>query len=99
MLLLAPMTSENKVRLERATENPMSEANLERVLKEHSKNWMSIPGVVGAALGVCDDRACIIVFVVKRSPALDQKILGVLPGVPIKIEETGELRSLPLDRR
>ena len=76
-------------------ENPMTERKLAEVLKEHTKELMSFPGVVGTALGLCDGRPCIKVYVVKRTPESDQKILNSLTGYPVGIEETGHLRALP----
>jgi predicted NodU family carbamoyl transferase len=68
------------------------------VLKEHAKELMSVPGVVGTAEGLCDDRPCIKVYVVKRSMEIDKKIPGTLEGYPVKIEVTGELRTMPENR-
>ena len=68
---------------------------IEDVLKEHTNELMSIPGVVGIAQGLCDSKPCIKVFVIKRTQQLDQKIPNVLEGYPIVVEETGEFRALP----
>ncbi|NIO03134.1 MAG: hypothetical protein GTN74_00575 [Proteobacteria bacterium] len=59
---------------------------------------MSLPGVVGTAQGLCDDKPCINVFVIKKTLELDEKIPDSLDGYPVAIEETGEFRALPGDQ-
>lgn len=73
----------------------MPAKTIEEVLKEHTKELMSVPGVVGTALGLCDDTPCIKVYVAKKTSELDQKIPDILEGYPVMIEETGEIRALP----
>jgi hypothetical protein len=68
---------------------------IEGVLKEYTKELMSIPGVVGTGQGLCDDKPCIKVFVIKETPEVDQKIPRMLEGYPVVIEETGKIRALP----
>ena len=64
-----------------------------KVIKEHAKTLMSIPGVVGAGQGLCEGKPCIKVFVIKKTPELVQKIPNTLDGYPILIEETGEVKA------
>ncbi len=68
---------------------------IEAVLSEHTDELMSMQGVVGTAQGLCDDKPCIKVFVVKKTPELDQKIPDVLEGYTVEVVETGEIRVLP----
>lgn len=79
----------------RAEGNPMPAKAIDEVLKEHSSAIMSTPGVVGTAQGLCDDKPCIKVYVIKETPELEQKIPRILEGYPVMIEETGEIRALP----
>lgn len=79
-------------------ENPMTEKKLAEVLKDRSGELMLLPGVVGAALGRCDDAPCIKVYVVESTPELDRKILDRLTGYPVQIEATGPLQALPEDQ-
>lgn len=65
---------------------------IEKVLKEHTQELMAIPGVVGTGQGLCDEKPCIKVFVIKKTPELDHKIHQILEGCPVAIEETGEIR-------
>jgi len=75
--------------------NAMAARTIEQVLREHTKELMSIPGVVGTAQGLCDDNPCIKVYVIKKTPELDQKIPDIVRGYLVIIEETGEIRALP----
>lgn len=68
---------------------------IEEVLKEHTKEVMSIPGVVGIAQGLCDNKPCIKVYVIKKTSEIEKKIPDILGGYPVLIEETGEIRALP----
>jgi hypothetical protein len=71
---------------------------IEEVLKEHTHELMSIPGVVGTAQGLCDNRPCIKVFVINRTRELEQKIPKFLEGYPVVIEESGEFHALPKNK-
>ena len=73
----------------------MSAKKIEDVLKEHTNDLMSIPGVVGTGQGLCDNQPCIKIFAIKKTPELEEKIPEKLEGHPVKIEETGEFRALP----
>jgi hypothetical protein len=79
----------------RAEGNPMPAKAINEVLREHAESIMSIPGVVGTAQGLCDDKPCIKVYVVQETPELEQKIPQMLEGYPVMIEETGEIRARP----
>lgn len=77
-----------------AEETHMAEATIEKVLNQHTHQLMSIPGVVGTAIGECDRSPCIMVLVVKKTADLMKKIPSKLDGFPVVVEETGELRPL-----
>lgn len=68
---------------------------IEQVLREHTGELMAIPGVVGTAIGLCNERPCIKVYVIKRTRDLDQKIPHTLEGCPVTMEESGEFQRLP----
>jgi len=65
------------------------------VLKDHARDLISIPGVVGAGQGLCEGKPCIKVFVIKKTPELSQKIPDTLNGYPVMIEETGPIKAFP----
>lgn len=68
---------------------------IQEVQKEHTDELMAVPGVAGTAIGMCNERPCIKVYVVKKTPELDRKIPDTLEGYPVMTEETGEFRRLP----
>ncbi len=76
----------------------MAPKTIEEVLKENARKLMSLPGVVGVGQGLCEMNPCIKVFVVRKSPELDQKIPKTIENYRVLIEETGEIRGLPGNR-
>jgi hypothetical protein len=79
----------------REGKNTMASQTIEQVLKEHSNELMSIPGVVGTAQGLCDGQPCIKIFVIKKTSEIEEKIPETLEGYPVEIESTGEIKALP----
>ncbi len=75
--------------------NPMAAETIKEVLKKHTKDLMSMPGVVGTGQGLCEGKPCIKVFVIEKTPDLEQKIPKTLDGYPVVIEETGPIKALP----
>ncbi len=71
----------------------MAAPTIEAVLKEHTNEWMSIPGVVGTGIGECEGKPCIRIFVAKKTPELLQKIPSKLEGFVVDVEETGEIKA------
>ncbi len=72
----------------------MTQKSIEQVLQEHTREWMSIPGVVGTAIGECDGEQCIRVLVINKTPELAERIPDVVQGFVVDIQETGRIRSL-----
>ena len=70
---------------------------VEAVLQQHTDSLMSIPGVVGTAVGEWEGKPCISVFVVKKTPRLLRQLPSALEGYPVRVHETGEIKAL--DRR
>ena len=69
--------------------------DINAVKEDHTKELMSLPGVVGAYVGQLDDGTpCIGVMVVNKTPELEKKIPKMLEGYPVKVDETGEIRPL-----
>lgn len=92
------VTCENIIALDPQGENAMAEKTIQEVLKKHATELMSLPGVVGTAQGLCDGHPCIRVFVIEKTPELDQKIPDSLEGYPVMVEESGKIRALPKNR-
>ena len=80
-------------------ENTMPSKTIEEVLKENTDTLMSIPGIVGVAQGLCDDKPCIKVYVIKMTPELDNKIPKILEGYTVSVQETGEIKALPENQK
>ena len=95
ILIVGVISCVNKNANEQEGEKQMTAKTIEAVLKEHTEELMSLPGVVGTAQGLCDDKPCIKVYVIEKTPELAQKIPDVLEGYQVIIEETGEIRALP----
>lgn len=85
----------NKTANDQEGEKQVTAKTIEEVLKEHTEELMSLPGVVGTAQGLCDDKPCIKVYVIEKTSELAQKIPDIIEGYKIMIEETGEIRALP----
>ena len=79
---------------ERKGEEEMSTRPIEEVLDEHTEQWMSIRGVVGAGVGVCDGKPCIKVYVVEKTPEVERRIPDTVRGYRVVLEESGEIRAL-----
>lgn len=75
----------------------MPEKTIEAVLEAHTDTLMSLPGVTGTAQGLCEGKPCIKVYVIDKTPRLEQEVPAVLGGYPVVVEETGEIRALPAD--
>ena len=56
---------------------------------------MSIPGVVGVGQGLCEEKSCIKIFVIEKTPDMEQRISNILEGYPVVVEVTGPIKALP----
>ena len=73
----------------------MQARTIEEVLNRHTQQLMSIAGVVGLAQSFNDDKPCIKVYVVGKTPELERQIPGVIHGFPVVVEQTGQIKALP----
>ena len=71
----------------------MGAKTIEEVLREHTDQWMSIPGVVGTGIGECEGKPCIRILVGKKTPQLLKQIPSKLEGFVVDVHETGEIRA------
>jgi hypothetical protein len=71
------------------------ERTIEEVQETYTPEWMGLPGVVGTAVGLCDDRACIKVYVDGALEPLRNRIPSVVEGYPVVLEATGPIRARP----
>ena len=77
-----------------AEKNEVPSKTIRQVLEEHTDEWMSIPGVVGTAIGKHRGKPCIRVLVDKRTKELASRIPREIDGFAVTITESGELRAL-----
>jgi hypothetical protein len=85
----------NKTANDQEGEKQVTAKTIEEVLKDHTEELMSLPGVIGTAQGLCNNKPCIKVFVIEKTSELEQKISDNIEGYQVMIEETGEIRALP----
>ena len=72
----------------------VSEKTIEQVLEERTDQWMAIPGVEGTAIGLFEDRPCIMILSSVAPQQLRSKIPETLNGYNIVIQQTGTFRAL-----
>lgn len=72
----------------------MSSRTIEDVLATHTDSLMSLPSVVGTAIGLCDGVPCIRVLVSDSGAASRRKIPNRLDGYLVRVDVTGTLRAL-----
>ena len=80
---------------ERDEAQHLSPMTIEEALKAHTGELMSLPGVAGTAQGLCQGQPCVKVFVVEKTPELEEAVRAILKGVPLVVEETGRIRASP----
>jgi osmoprotectant transport system permease protein len=83
--------------LERQAEAAMTDTTIEAAQRELTDSLMANPVVVGTAIGLCDGKPCIEVFLAAEDAALRRGIPGTFRGFPVRVRVTGQLR--PRDRR
>ena len=74
----------------------MNERTIEQVLRAHTDDWMSIPGVVGTGIGERNGQPCIRIFVRRKTPQLLQKLPSAADGFVVDVVESGEFRAREL---
>lgn len=73
----------------------MQKRTIEQVIKDHTDEIMSIPGVQGFYQGELENgKPCITVMVDKKTEENQKKIPKELEGYPVKIEETGKIHPI-----
>ena len=74
----------------------MTARSIDAVLAAHTDSLMALPGVVGTAIGLCDEgggsERCIKVLFSDSSAAAQAKIPARLEGYRVAVEVTGTIR-------
>lgn len=71
----------------------MPAKTIEGVLAAHSRAWMSLPGVIGTAIGEFQRTPCIKVLVLAKTETLIEQIPSQVEGFRVIIEEIGAIRA------
>ena len=77
----------------------MSANSIEEVLAAHTDEWMSVPGVVGTAIGESEGRPCILVLVVERTDEVEESIPDSADGFAVVVVESGEIEAREPDEQ
>ncbi len=72
-----------------------SQKDIYTVQADHEEDLMSLPGVVGVAIGECEEELCLKVYVEQLTPELKNKIPDELEGYKVEIEESGPIEAQP----
>jgi hypothetical protein len=68
------------------------------VQEAHTNELMTIPDVVGVAVGALDDGTpCILVLVVQETDEIKRKVPKKLEGHPVRIFVSGEIKPMQGD--
>ena len=67
---------------------------IEQVLKDNTSKWLSIPGIEGSAIGLCNDQPCIKILTSVQPEEIQALIPAAVEGYPVVIEYTGSIRAL-----
>src|SRR3954465_10081139 len=76
--------------------SPSPKRDINAVLREHDKELLAIPGVVGVYVALLEDgkTPCFKVMLAKPSPETERALPKTLEGYPVVPEVTGEIRPL-----
>lgn len=64
---------------------------IEAVLAAHNDSLMAVPGVLGTAIGRCDNAPCIRILVSRVTDEVQRRIPSQLEGFPVRIDVTGPI--------
>jgi hypothetical protein len=76
--------------------SPGPKRDINAVLRDHDKELMAIPNVVGVYVGVLNDgkTPCLKVMIARKSAVTEQAIPRSIEGFRVITEVTGEIRPL-----
>ncbi len=75
----------------------MPARDINDVLRDHDKELMAIPGVVGVYVGLMPDEKtlCLKVMAARKTPELVKQVPKSLEGYSVVVEESGIIRPMP----
>ena len=76
--------------------SPSPKRDINAVLRDHDKELLAIPGVVGVYVAVLEDgkTPCLKVMLARPSAETERALPKTLEGYPVVSEVTGEIRPL-----
>src|SRR5437588_6470506 len=97
MLCVASLAITSGCRENMAQNNsPSPKRDINAVLRDHDKELLLIPNVVGVYVGVIEttNKPCLKVMVARELTKSDPAIPTSIEGYPVVVEVTGEIRPL-----
>lgn len=73
-----------------APEEALAPRTIQEVREAFTPEWMQLPEVVGAGIGLCDGEPCIRIFLRRPSPETERAIGERVDGYRIDFEVTGD---------
>jgi hypothetical protein len=68
---------------------------IKKVKNQFEKDWFKIEEIVAVGIGkISSDKLGIIISVKKNLPKIQKLIPSMVNGIPVKIEEVGEIKIL-----
>lgn len=80
-----------------APDTTVTTRSIDTVLAAHTDSLMAYEGVTGVGQALCEGHPCIRVYVLARTPELEDRLPDVVEGYSVEIVETGQVRPLPTD--
>ena len=76
--------------------SPSPKRNINAVLRDHDRELLALPGVVGVYVALLDDgkTPCLKVMLARKTPETEHSIPRRIEGYPVVTEVTGEVRPL-----
>ncbi|MEY2563741.1 MAG: hypothetical protein QOH88_1934 [Verrucomicrobiota bacterium] len=76
--------------------SPGEKRDINTVLRDHDKELLAMPGVVGVYVALLEDgkTPCLKVMLVRKTTETERAIPKTLEGHPVVCEVTGEIRPL-----
>jgi len=93
-LLLSPLTvfACLSARPDSPPEEEVARPTIEEVQEARTPQWMTLPGVVGTGIALCDGTPCIRVFLSAPSSEAERLIPDEVEGYRVELEVTGGVR-------
>jgi hypothetical protein len=90
---IAPSPAPDSARTERppAVTKAPPPKSIDAVLAAHNDSLMAVPGVLGTAVGRCNNAPCIRVLVGRASDEIRRRVPHELDGYPVHIDVTGTI--------